>query len=105
VGWRAISGPMARLRSLVAAVLGLCVLAGPASAHEIAHSDPLGQFDRFAGHRLQARAAAGAAALPGLARTWCGVENTVHGLLQSVSARPDLRLVYAYPADAPNQFG
>jgi hypothetical protein len=95
---------MSPLRSLLAALLGLCLLAVPASAHELAHSDPLTQFNRFAGHSPRARVATASPALPGLAHTWCGVENTVHGLLQGVAARPDLRLVYAHPADVPNRF-
>jgi PKD domain len=97
---------MSRVRSLCLAVLGLCALAAPAAAHgPVLHSDPLSHFKRFRGHALRASAASGGLPLPGLATTWCGIENTVHGLLQSVTARPELRLVYARPADAPDNFG
>jgi PKD domain len=97
---------MARLRSLCLALLGLCALAAPAAAHDPGlHSDPLSQFTRFRGHALRAGAASGGLPLPGLARTWCGVENTVHGLLQGVTAQPEVRLVYAHPVDVPDNFG
>ncbi|MCW3063943.1 MAG: Conserved putative secreted protein [Solirubrobacterales bacterium] len=98
---------MSRARSLLVTALGLCALALPAaaSAHgQLAHSDPMRQFHRFAGgHGLRASAAQ-ALALPGLARAWCGVESTVQGLVQAVAGAPDLRLVYAHPADVPDQF-
>ena len=98
---------MPRLRSTALAALFLLALAVPAvaSAHvqTLGHSDPATPFNRFRGHSLRA-AAAGAASLPGLAKTWCGLENTVHGLLQPLAPDAEFRLVYAYPAGSPDRF-
>jgi len=103
----AIPVHMPRVRSALTALLALLFLALPAAASAhlqlLDHSDPVTPFNRFQGHGLRA-AAAGVASLPGLAKTWCGVENTVHGLLQPLAPDAEFRLVYAYPAGSPDRF-
>jgi hypothetical protein len=99
---------MPRARSLLIAALGVVAALAPpaaAAAHSpAAHSDPLRQFSRFAGGHGPRASAAAALALPGLAHTWCGLENAVHGLVQAVAGPPDMRLVYAHPSDVPDRF-
>jgi hypothetical protein len=99
---------MLRPRSLLVAALGVCALALPAASAAAhggrAHSDPLRQFHRFAGGHGPRAGAAQALTLRGLANVWCGLESTAHGLVQAVTGAPDLRLVFAYPADVPDRF-